>query len=277
MRLREIALVAARELRDALRSRWFVLAAGCFLALSLGLSMLGLAGAQRSGLAGFDRTTASLLNLALLFVPLLTLSLGGLGIAGELEDGSLAMLLSQPITRFEAYAGKYLGLLAAVSASILAGFGATGVIVGVSAGGGNVRGFAMLVALTLLLGAATLSIGTLFSVALRTRARVIGAAFSMWLLLVYVSDLGTIGLTIARNLGPAQIFILALLNPVQQARVLGTLTLSQRLDVLGPVGVFGLDQFGMMGLTALLLGVLVATAAAPLACGYVLFRRTPVT
>ena len=277
MRLREIALVAARELRDALRSRWFVLAAGCFLALSLGLSMLGLAGAQRSGLAGFDRTTASLLNLALLFVPLLTLSLGGLGIAGELEDGSLAMLLSQPITRFEAYAGKYLGLLAAVSASILAGFGATGVIVGVSAGGGTVRGFAMLVALTLLLGAATLSIGTLFSVALRTRARVIGAAFSMWLLLVYVSDLGTIGLTIARTLGPAQIFILALLNPVQQARVLGTLTLSQRLDVLGPVGVFGLDQFGMMGLTALLLGVLVATAAAPLACGYVLFRRTPVT
>lgn len=277
MRVREIALVAARELRDALRSRWFVLAAGCFLALSLGLSMLGLAGAQRSGLAGFDRTTASLLNLALLFVPLLTLSLGGLGIAGELEDGSLAMLLAQPITRFEAYAGKYLGLLAAVSASILAGFGATGVIVGVSAGGGNVRGFATLVALTLLLGAATLSIGTLLSVALRTRARVIGAAFSVWLLLVYVSDLGTIGLTIARNLGPAQIFTLALLNPVQQARVLGTLTLSQRLDVLGPVGVFGVDQFGMLGLTVLLLSVLVATAATPLACGYVLFRRTPVT
>ncbi|HXQ22264.1 MAG TPA: ABC transporter permease subunit [Candidatus Acidoferrales bacterium] len=277
MRLREIALVAAREVRDALRSRWFVLAAGCFFALSLGLSMLGLAGAQRSGLAGFDRTTASLLNLALLFVPLLTLSLGGLGIAGELEDGSLAMLLSQPITRFDAYAGKYLGLLAAVSASILVGFGATGVIVGVSAGGGNVRGFATLVALTLLLGAATLSIGTLLSVALRTRARVIGAAFAVWLLLVYVSDLGTIGLTIARNLGPAQIFILALLNPVQQARVLGTLTLSQRLDVLGPVGVFGLDQFGMVGLTVLLLSVLVATAAAPLACGYVWFRRTPVT
>ena len=277
MRLRAIGLVAARELRDALRSRWFVLAAGCFLALSLGLSMLGLAGAQRSGLAGFDRTTASLLNLALLFVPLLTLSLGGLGIAGELEDGSLAMLLSQPITRIEAYAGKYLGLLAAVSASILIGFGATGVIVGISAGGGDVRGFAALVALTLLLGAATLSIGTLLSVALRTRARVVGAAFATWLLLVYVSDLGTIGLSIARNLGPAQIFVLALLNPVQQARVLGTLALSQRLDVLGPVGVFGLDQFGMVGLTVLLLSVLVATAAAPLACGYVLFRRTPVT
>src|ERR1043166_7551661 len=111
MRPRATSLVAARELREAMRSRWFVLAAGCFLILSLGLSMLGLAGAQRSGLAGFDRTTASLLNLALLFVPLVTLSLGALGIAGELEDGSLAMLLAQPVTRGEVFAGKYLGLL----------------------------------------------------------------------------------------------------------------------------------------------------------------------
>src|SRR5262249_4353316 len=86
MRPRAIALVAGREAGQALGSRWFVLASGCFLVLSLGLSMLGLAGAQRSGLAGFDRTTASVLNLALLFVPLVTLTLGGLAIAGALED-----------------------------------------------------------------------------------------------------------------------------------------------------------------------------------------------
>jgi Cu-processing system permease protein len=277
MRSREIGLVAARELRDALRSRWFVLAAGCFLVLSLGLSWLGLAGAQRSGLAGFDRTTASLLNLALLFVPLMTLSLGGLGIAGELEDGSLAMLLAQPITRAEAFAGKYLGLLAVLTASVCVGFGSTGVIVGLAAGGGNARTFAALVGLTLLLGAATLAIGTLLSVALRARARVIGAAFAVWLALVYVSDLGTIGLVLARNLGPAQVFVLAVLNPVQQARVLGTLALAPRLDILGPVGLFGLDQFGPTGLVAILVSALVATTLAPLAVGYAIFRRTPIT
>jgi len=277
MRMRETVLVAARELRDAMRSRWFVVAAGCFLALSLGLSMLGLAGAQRSGLAGFDRTTASLLNLALLFVPLVTLSLGGLGIAGELEDGSLALLLAQPITRSEAYAGKYLGLLAAVAASICIGFGATGVIVGIAAGNGNASGFLALVLLTLLLGAATLSLGTLLSVTLRARARVVGAAFAAWLLLVYVSDLGTIGLTLARNLGPGQVFTLALLNPVQQARVLGTLALTDHLDVLGPVGIFGLDHFGASGLPALLVGALLATTTLPLIVGYVVFRRTAIT
>lgn len=277
MRPRETALVAARELREALRSRWFVLAAACFLVLSLSLTMLGLAGAQRSGLAGFDRTTASLLNLALLFVPLMTLSLGGLGIAGELEDGSLAMLLAQPVTRGEAYAGKYLGLLAAVAAAILVGFGITGVLVGMTVGGGNARAFVELVGLTLLLSAATLSLGTVLSVLLRSRAKVIGAAFSAWLLLVYVSDLGTIGLTIARNLQPAQVFVLALLNPVQQARVLGTLTLSDRLDVLGAVGAFGLDQFGGTGLSVLLIGALAVMVLAPLAIGYGFFRKTVIT
>lgn len=277
MRARAIALVAAREIRDALRSRWFLVAACCFLVLSLGLSYLGLAGAARSGLAGFDRTTASLLNLALLFVPLMTLSLGGLGIAGELEDGSLAGLLAQPITRLEVYLGKYLGLLGAVAASIFTGFGVTGVIVGISAGGGNVLAFAGLVALTLLLGAATLSIGTLLSVALRARARVVGAAFAVWLALVYVSDIGTIGLVIARNLGPGQVFALGLLNPVQQARVLGTMALSGRLDALGPAGLFGLDHFGASGVVLLLVGVLVATAVAMLGAGYALFRRTAVT
>jgi Cu-processing system permease protein len=277
MRPRALALVAARELREALRSRWFVLAAGCFLVLSLGLAMLGFAGAQRSGLAGFDRTTASLLNLALLFVPLITLSLGGLAIAGELEDASLGMLLAQPLTRLEVYAGKYLGLLAAVGAAVCTGFGTTGIIVGLRAGGGDVRAFLGLVALVLLLGAATLGLGTLLSVALRSRARVIGAAFSAWLVLVYVSDLGVIGLTIARSLEPAQVFVLALLNPVQQARVLGTLLLSDRLDVLGPVGAFGIDTFGWRGLVTLLVATLGATALAAVAAGYALFRKVPVT
>ncbi|MGH7894388.1 MAG: ABC transporter permease [Candidatus Binatia bacterium] len=266
-----------RELREALRSRWFVLAAGCFLVLSLGLSILGLSGAQRSGLAGFDRTTASLLNLALLFVPLMTLSLGGLAIAGELEDGSLGMLLAQPLTRLEVYAGKYVGLLVTVGAAVCVGFGTTGLIVGLRTGAGNVEAFLGLVVLVLLLGASSLGIGTLLSVALRSRARVIGAAFSAWLMLVYVSDLGVIGLTIARNLRPAQVFILALVNPVEQARVLGTLLLSDRLDVLGPAGVFGLDELGRTGLVGCLVGALSATTLIALAAGYALFRKVPVS
>lgn len=277
MRLRPTALVAARELQEALRSRWFALAAGCFLVLSFALTWLGLAGAQRAGLAGFDRTTASLLNLALLFVPLVTLSLGGLGIAGELEDRSLAMLLAQPVTRLEVWAGKYLGLVSAVTAAVCVGFGATGVLIGVQAGSANVHAFVVLLGVVLLLGAVTLAIGLALSAGLRSRARVIGAAFSTWLVLVYVSDLAMIGLTLARGLRPGQVFALSVLNPVQEARLLGTLALSSRLDVLGPAGVFGVDQFGATGLVILLVAALCGAGALALAGGYLLFRRTPVT
>lgn len=276
MRCKTLLLVAAREVREALRSRWFLLAAASFFGLSLALSALGLAGAERSGLAGFDRTTASLLNLALLFVPLLTLSVGGLSLAGELEDGSLGQLLAQPITRAELYLGKYLGVLAAVWCAVLAGFGTAGAAVGAASGGGNAGAFLAVVGLLALLSAATLGLGTLLSAALRSRAKVVGAAFVAWLALVYLSDLGAIGLTVARTLRPAQIFTLALFNPVQQARVLGTLALSGRTDLLGPVGLFGEDLLGLAGLVAVLCGALVALAVGSVLWGYAIFRKAVV-
>jgi Cu-processing system permease protein len=268
-----MALVARRELREALRSRWFLMAAAAFFALSLGLSWLGLAGAERSGVAGFDRTTASLLNLVLLFVPLLTLSLGALGIAGELEDGSLGFLLSQPITRTEVYLGKYFGSLGAIALAIMVGFGATGAIVGAASGGGDVKIFLALVLLTLLLAAATLALGTLLSAALLSRARVIGAAFSTWLFMVFLSDLGTIGIAIARDLSPAKVLALALLNPVEQARVLGTVVLSDRPDALGPAGLVAIEWFGRGGTISVVAAASIASALIFLLTGGRLFRR----
>jgi len=272
MRARETALVTVRELRQAMRGRWFVLASLSFLVLSLGLSLLGLAGSQRSGLAGFDRTTASLLNLALVFVPLLTFFVGALGISGELEDGSLAMLLAQPVTRDEVFTGKFLGSLAAVWAALLTGFGTTGVVVGLYAGG-NVTAFLSLLGLLMVYSASTLAIGTLLSVTLRSRVRAIGAAFTAWLLFVYISDLGSIGLVIARGLTPAQLFALALLNPVQQARVAGTLVLTDQLEVIGPVGIFALDHFGATGVAVLLNVLLASTALVLLLVGQRIFRK----
>jgi Cu-processing system permease protein len=272
VRPRETALIARREIAEAMRGRWFLLATASFFALSLGLSLLGLAGAQRSGLAGFDRTTASLLNLALVFVPLVTFSVGALGIAGELEDGSLALVLAQPLTRAEVFAGKFFGLLAAVWLAQAFGFGATGVIVGLYAGGDAIA-FLSLFGLLAVYSASTLAIGTLLSVLLRSRVRAIGAAFAAWLLLVYLSDLGSIGLAIARHLRPGQVFALALLNPVEQARVAGTLALTHRLDVLGPAGIFALDHLGAGGVVLLIHVLLGASALALAALGLGIFRK----
>ena len=64
MRPRAIALVAARDAGQAFGSRWFVLASGCFLVLSLGLSMLG--PAAEFGLVTFGASGLVTLLVAML-------------------------------------------------------------------------------------------------------------------------------------------------------------------------------------------------------------------
>ncbi len=273
MRALPVLLVGAREIRESLRSRWFVLATACFILLSLALSLLGFSGAQRSGLAGFDRTTAGLLNLALMFVPLLGLSLGALGMAGELEDGSLAMLAAQPVARAEVYLGKFAGLFSALVAAIGGGFGISGFFVALLSGGGDTSAFLGLTAISVLLAAVSLAIGALISVLAGSRARAAGTAFAAWIALVYLSDLGSIGVTLARNLGPDRVFLLALLNPIEQARVLGTLALTHRPEVLGVVGLYGQDTFGSAGLVAVLTFALFAWTGAALHAGIAAFRK----
>src|SRR5215470_8438279 len=99
--------LAQKELRDALRNRWFLLYTLAFIALSLAFSYLALAGAGMVGFAGFGRTAASLINLVLLIVPLMALTIGAQSLAGEQEKSTLAYLLAQPLNRLEVFAGKY--------------------------------------------------------------------------------------------------------------------------------------------------------------------------
>jgi len=120
--------------------------------------------------------------------------------------------------------------------------------------------------------AATLAVSALLSVATGSRARAAGAAFAAWIALVYLSDLGSMGLVLARNLGPDRVFILAFLNPVEQARVLGTLALTHRPEVLGVVGLYGQDHLGAFGLPAAL-AALIAWAIGAVLSGMAVFRK----
>ena len=103
--------LAQKELGDALRNRWFLLYTIAFTGLSLALSYMSLAGAGIAGFAGFGRTAASLINLVLLIIPLMALTVGAQSLAHEQEQGTLAYLLAQPVTRVEVFTGKYLGLV----------------------------------------------------------------------------------------------------------------------------------------------------------------------
>ncbi len=265
-------LLFEKEVRDARKSRWFVLFAALFAGLALSLSWLGLSGLGTYGLSGFARTSASLVNLVVLVVPLMGLLLGALSVAGEREQGTLLTLLYQPVTAVEILLGKYLGLAAALTATVLVGFGLSGVVIARHAGTESIGAYLSLVGWTVLLGLAHLSIGVLISIRARRTVTAVGAAIALWLGIVFFSDLGLMGTAMVLGLSPSSLLWLALANPAQIFRIAVLAALEGNLESLGPAGLYARDVFGDRLLPAL--GAwLAAWAVLPLTLGLLLFRR----
>ena len=224
------------------------------------------------GFAGFGRTTAGLLNLIMLVVPLMALTAGAGTIAGERERGTLLYLLAQPVSRTQVLFGKYIGLAASLVCSLCIGFGVSAGVLAWRAGGVGVGAFAMLVAFTALLALAMLSVGVLISVVSRRTTVATGLALFAWLALVFVSDLGLMASSIVFKLRVQEIFALAAINPLQSFKMAVIVNMNASLDVLGPVGAYASHILGA-GLPWILTASLTAWAVLPLGLAALLFAR----
>ncbi|MCA9860320.1 MAG: ABC transporter permease subunit, partial [Thermomicrobiales bacterium] len=267
------AAIAAKEARIGLRNRWFALYTVLFAILIIGFVAVALSGSSLTGQAGFGRTSAGLLNLLLLMVPLIALTIGAQLIAAERQDRSLDYLLAQPLTPLEVYIGKFLGAAVTLMLMLLIGFGGAGAVMAVRGGSGGTGSFLVLVALTLLLGLAMLSVGYLISSFSRQTAAALGIALTMWLLFVIVGDLGIMGSSMVLGLSPESMLSLTALNPLNVYKMAGVDLLHTSLDVLGPAGIYAVDRFGST-YTYLMLGLLALWVIVPLPIGYWLFKRT---
>lgn len=262
-----IATIARKELRDNLRNRWFVIYTLAFAGLALALAALAQPGGTQT--TAYNRTAASLVNLVLLFVPLIGLTLGAANIAGDRETGALAYLLAQPVTGAEVLLGKYLGMAGALFASLTLGFGLAGVAM---AGRGQAGSYLLTVVLACLLGLAMLSLGFLVSVTARKTSTALGGSLGLWLLLVFVGDLGVMGTAIVMQLPIASVLIITTLNPLQLFKFAAIVSIQANLEILGPAGMYATQQFGAALLPLLLIG-LVLWIVLPLAGALALFVR----
>lgn len=274
-RIRNTAAIARRELREAVRSRWFLLYTIAFAALGLGVSYLSAASAGGSGLAGFGRTTAGLVNIVLLVVPLMALTAGAGAIASDRECGMLAYLLAQPVSRTEVLLGKYLGLAAAMLASISLGLGACAAILAAKGAPAGPASILWLAGLTFALALSTLSVGVLLSTLARKASVAVGTAIFLWLTLVFVTDLGLMAGTLALRLRIEELLALSLLNPLQVYKMWCLHAIDASLDVLGPAGLYAAEEYGAR-LHLIFGACLAAWAILPLAAAALAFsRRSP--
>jgi Cu-processing system permease protein len=263
--------IARRELREALRNKWLIFYAVGFAALAFALSSASLASAGYGGLGGFGRTAASLINALLLFVPLLGLSLGAVSLAGDRERGTLLYLLSQPVNRAEVFFGKALGSALGVTAALGVGFGLAGLALA-SLDDGQGGAFLALAGYTLLLALVSLGLGFVISALTRRSATALGAALIVWLALVFFSDLGLVGVTLALRPTPEALLGMLLANPLQVYKLGAIYSLRATLDTLGAAGQYAAFRFGA-GLPYLLAGLLGAWAVAVYGGAFALFAR----
>ncbi|MDX1416106.1 MAG: ABC transporter permease subunit [Candidatus Promineifilaceae bacterium] len=261
-----------KELRDARHNRWFVLYTVAFAGLSLALAWLALSGTGNYGLAGFGRTSASLINLVLLIVPLMGLTIGALSLAGEREKGTLIYLMAQPVNQLELLLGKFIGLALALIASLGLGFGLTGLLIAVNGSGTELSTYFFLLLLSCLLAVASLSVGFLISATVTRSATAVGIALFLWLFLVFFGDLGVMGTAVVLQFNINQLFAAALANPLQLFKLASILNLRQNLEVLGPAGVYAVRTYGDRLMPALI-GLLLLWVILPFILTTQIFKR----
>ncbi|NUQ66769.1 MAG: ABC transporter permease subunit [Phycisphaerales bacterium] len=268
--------IAQRELREAVRSRWFILYTLAFAVLGLSLSYVTAAAGGGMGLSGFGRTTAGLVNLVLLVVPLMGLTAGAGSIAGDRERGMLTYLLAQPVTRTEVLLGKYLGLSGALIACIALGLGACAAIMAWKGDATRPASLIWLGGLSLALAMGMLSLGMLVSVLARKASVAVGTGVFLWLVLVFATDLALMAGAIAMKLRIEELFAACLFNPLQVFKMWSLHAADASLDVLGPAGLYATEEFGAW-LHAIFGASLLAWIVLPLIAASLIFaRRAPV-
>jgi Cu-processing system permease protein len=276
MELSMLGAIAAKEVRSALRNRWFLLYTVLFLVLSLAFATVAMSGSTLTGQPGFGRTSAGLMNLMLFIVPLIGLTVGAQAIVTEREGRFLDYELALPVRPSTVFFGTYLGAAISLGLILAFGLGAAGIVLGLRGGTTDAGDFLLLVLLTMLLGLAMLSVGYLVSSVSPRTAAALGIALTLWLLFVLIGDLGLMSSAAVMKMTPELLLGLTLINPLDVYKLASVTLLQSSLEVLGPAGSYAIDRFGSghVGLLGLLLGLLLVWVVVPLPIGYWLFKRT---
>jgi Cu-processing system permease protein len=272
--MRTLAIIAGKEIRDGLRNRWVAAMTLLLAGFALTLAFLGAAPTGAVKVSPLAVTIVSLSSLTIFLLPLIALLLSYDAIVGEIERGTMALLLAYPVARWQVVLGKFIGHAAILAFATVVGYGCAGAVLELTGGGDAAawRAFALLIGTSILLGAVFIAIGYLVSALVRDRAIAGGIAIGVWLLFVLVYDMVLLGVLVAdqgRTVTAAMVNWLLLLNPADTFRLFN---LAGTPGVSSFSGLAGLaDQIHLAPAT--IASALVLWIVVPLAATVGLFSR----
>ena len=269
-----VATIAGREVLAGIRNRWMLAAALLLGVLALTLAFVGSTPAGPVAASRLAITVVSLSSLSVFLVPLIGLLVSYDTLVGEIERGTMPLLMTHPVTRLRIVLGKFAGQVAILAIATVAGFGVAALATGLGDGGDAEawRAFGVMVGSSILLGAAFIALGTLISAVVAERGTAAGVSAAVWLVFVVLFDMALLAVLVADEgqVVSGDLFrVLLLLNPTDVYRML-TLAGSETVGALsGMAGVSAEAAFGH----GLLFPVMALWIAVPLGLAGLLFGR----
>jgi len=272
--MRMLWILLRKELRDGVRNRWV---AACVLLLgilALSLSVLGSAPAGSIRISALDASVISLASLSVYLIPLIALMLSFDALVGEFERGTMMLLLTYPIARWQVILGKFLGQVSILLLAILGGYGGSALILALVTDNASQgwQAYGLMMISSLVLGAVFIALGHLVSILVRERATAAGIAIGLWLIFVVLYDLvlfGALTLDEGQNISQQLFTILMLINPTDSYRIFNLSLIEGVSQASGMAGVA--SEAGLS--FELLSAVLLLWVILPLSATLVLFQR----
>jgi len=269
-----VAAIAGHEVLAGIRNRWMLAASLLLGVLALTLAFIGSTPAGPVAASPLAITVVSLSSLSVFLVPLIGLLVSYDALVGEIERGTMPLLMTYPVTRWRIVLGKFAGQVAILAIATVVGFGVAALVTGLGDGGDAEAwgAFGVMVGGSILLGAAFIALGTLFSAVVAERGTAAGVSAAAWLIFVVLFDMALLAILVADEgqVVSGDLFrVLLLLNPTDVYRML-TLAGSETVGALsGMAGVSAEAAFGH----GLLFPVMVLWIAVPLGLAGLLFGR----
>ena len=251
-----IWIITGKEVRDSLRNRWVLAATLLLAALALSLGFLG---SSPTGAVKADPLTisvVSLSSLSIFLIPLIAMLLAYDAVIGEIERGTMALLLSYPVSRWQVLVGKFIGHLIILTLATTAGYGLAGIALQLAHGGLDIaawKPFALLIVASVLLGAAFLAMGYLISAKVKERGTAAGIAIGVWLFFVVIFDMALLGILVADSkqaITAPMLETILLFNPADVYRLLNLTGYENTAMYAGMAGLSGQLTLGMPVLVA---------------------------
>jgi Cu-processing system permease protein len=276
--MRAVFVITAQELLDALRNKWVLSATLVLTGFALALAYLGSAPIGTVGVAPLGVTMVSLSSLTVFLLPLLGLLLSYDAVVGESERGTLLLLLSYPVRRWQFLVGKFIGHLVVLIIAVVVGYGAAALMVVwrlEEIAGQEIAAYGVMMASSILLGAVFIGLGYGISSFVRERATAAGAALAVWLAIVVIYDFILLGaLTSGGGEGLSERLFnsMLLVNPADAYRLLNLSAFETTANLTGMAGVVSNGQAtALASLTSLILWVIVPMFGA----GLIFSRKEP--